>query len=68
MTAEYVIANLIRVGGKMRTAQRGFFGSKAYEQDKRQAFLRDSKEAERQFDALLSEADKFLKQSAATRS
>jgi hypothetical protein len=62
MTPEYILQQLIRLGEKMRTAQKNFFATKSYEAEKKQNYYSESKIAERQFDQLLDQAKKILKQ------
>lgn len=61
MTPEYIALQLIHWGKKMRTAQKNFFATKAYEPEKKQNYYSESKSAERQFDHLLDQAEKLLK-------
>lgn len=61
MTPEYLLARLIEHGKKMRTAQKNYFATKSFEQEKKQGFLSESKSAERQFDLLLDQAEQLFR-------
>jgi len=61
MTPEYLLERFIEHGEKMRTAQKGYFATKSYEEEKKKEFLQSAKQAEREFDNLLFNAKQLIK-------
>lgn len=60
MTNEYLLKRLIDLGTAMRAHQKAYFETKSYEADKKRGHLIASKQAEKEFDTLLSNAKQIL--------
>ncbi len=61
MEAEYLLKNFIRIGEKMRNAQKGYFSTKSYQPELKKEYLATAKQAEKEFDNLLFNAKQLVK-------